>query len=91
MPEKYKYRENIPLDKVVEILTKKEIEVTALEVHYNGKAIGVHIKYPDGDEFSSDQFNNDLEYETCSVGLKFFYEVVSKIIKPFNSFEIINK
>jgi sRNA-binding protein len=66
MPEKYKYRENIPLDKVVEILAKKEIEITALEVHYNGKAIGVHIKYPDGDEGfipcypSNYQVTNDL-------------------------------
>ena len=41
-------------------------------------------KYPDGDEFSFDQFSTDLEYETCFLGLKFFYEVVSKIIKPFN-------
>ena len=34
------------------------------------------------DFISFNDFTSDLEYNTCFVGLKFFYEVISKIIEP---------
>jgi hypothetical protein len=49
-PKEYVFKENFIFDEVANILGKKNIDITALEVNYNGKAIGVHIKHPDGDE-----------------------------------------
>ena len=48
------------------------------------KIIDTWIEKQNTDSDYFGQFSVDLEYETCFVGLKFFYEVVSKIIKPFN-------
>ena len=50
MPREYTFKENLGLDEISKILEKKKIIITALEIHYNGKAIGIHIKLPDGDE-----------------------------------------
>ena len=50
MPIKYTFKENLGLDEMIKQLTKKNITITALEIHYNGKAIGVHIKMSDGEE-----------------------------------------
>ena len=50
MPKEYTYKDNLTLDEIKTILERHNIEITALEIHYNGKAIGVHIRHPDGDE-----------------------------------------
>lgn len=70
MPRKYTFKENIPLDILLSTLGKLKAEILSIELHYNGKAIGVHCRLSTGEEGFVPCFPSNYDAST-KVGLTF--------------------